>query len=270
MKVNDTDSQWKRWGKEEPYFGVLTEEKFLSANLSLESKAEFFDSGKDYIHHVLERVRQHTVPGFIPKRVLDFGCGVGRLVVPLSEIAREVIGMDVSDSMLDEARINCRERGIENASFVLSDDAFSMIDGEFNFIHSFIVFQHIPVKKGEKLFGSLLSYLSDDGVCVVHFTYARPEKRGLRKFASWLRAHIPLAREIANTVRGKKMSAPEMQMNPYDLNRIALLMEENNVANYYTEFIRHGAGIRGVLLYFQKESDQNRDPKSVLNVAREH
>ncbi len=59
-----------------------------------------------------------------------------------------------------------------------------------------------------------------------------------------------------------------MQMNPYDLNRLSLLMEEHKVCRYYAEYTKHGGGIRGVLFYFQKESDPDRDRAAVLNVAR--
>ena len=42
-----TDTEWENWGKKDPYFGVLTNEKFRSQKLSDESRIEFFESGQD-------------------------------------------------------------------------------------------------------------------------------------------------------------------------------------------------------------------------------
>ncbi len=80
-------------------------------------------------------------------RALDFGCGVGRLVIPLSKIAESVTGVDVSESMLNEAISNCDNQNVNNANFIKADDNLSMLSGKYDFIHSYIVFQHIPTKR---------------------------------------------------------------------------------------------------------------------------
>lgn len=268
MSVSNTDKQWEKWGESNPYYGVLTEDRFLTNNLSESDKAEFFNSGREYIDYVLGQVKSHIDYDFIPMRAIDFGCGVGRLVIPLSEVSDEVIGIDVSPSMLNEAQKNCEERSVKNVKFIESDDRVSLLKGEFNFIHSFIVFQHVPVKRGEVILSHLLAHLKAGGVCAVHFTYAKPEVSALRKMARWVRVHVPLVKEIMNIVRGKNVDSPEMQMNPYDLNRLSVIMEENNVSRYYAEYVKHGGGIRGVLMYFQKEVDLEKNRPDVLNAAR--
>lgn len=101
MFNNDTDKEWEKFGKYDPYFGVLTHDKFHKINLTDENKEEFFKSGFDYIDDVLEKIRSHIDQSFTIKKALDFGCGVGRLVIPLANVAKEVTGVDVSDSMLN-------------------------------------------------------------------------------------------------------------------------------------------------------------------------
>ena len=102
----------------------------------------------------MEVCKRHLDPSFSPKSVLDFGCGTGRLVIPLAEIADYVLGLDVSESMLWEARKNCKAHALNNVQLLKSDDTLSCLDGCFDFIHSFIVFQHIPVKRGIRIFAS--------------------------------------------------------------------------------------------------------------------
>src|ERR1041385_7561216 len=45
-----------------------------------------------------------------PARVLDAGCGTGRIAIPLAELGHERIGVDVDPSMLAGARRNAPAR----------------------------------------------------------------------------------------------------------------------------------------------------------------
>lgn len=249
MFNSDSDREWEKFGKDDPYFGVITHDRFRKSNLTDENKEEFFESGSTYIDDVLGAIRQHIDQTFTIKKALDFGCGVGRLIIPLAKVAQEVTGIDVSDSMLNEAKKNCEARSISNVVLVKSDDTLSLLNGKFDFIHSFIVFQHIPVTRGERIFEYLIAHLESNGVCVVHFTYAKDSTR--RRFVSFVKSYIPLSSKLINLIKGRKLSAPQMQMNAYDLNRLFLTMQKANVLDFYTVFTNHG-GELGIVVYFKK------------------
>jgi ubiquinone/menaquinone biosynthesis C-methylase UbiE len=246
---DDTDRHWEKFGKDEPYFGVITSEEFRAANLTEESKEEFFAGGSNYIKRVLEEVRQHTGRSLSIKRALDFGCGVGRVLIPLADIAQEVTGVDVSDSMLKEARKNCEARSLTNVVFGKSDDALSFLKGKYDFIHSYIVFQHIPVERGKRIFEKLLAHLETGGVCVVHFTYAKDYPT--RRWASFIKKYLPLSRNFINLIRGRNFFATDMQMNPYDLNHVFSTIQKANVRKCYTTLTNHG-GELGIIIGFSK------------------
>jgi 2-polyprenyl-3-methyl-5-hydroxy-6-metoxy-1,4-benzoquinol methylase len=248
MSGRSSDRHWERFGKIDPYFGVLSDDKFRRSVLTDEAKSEFFRSGQVYLDEVLRKVREHLDPTFAPRCALDFGCGVGRLVIPLSNIAQKVVGLDVSPSMLDEARSNCEARSIRNVEFCNSRDDLAQLEGKFDFIHSFIVFQHIPVRRGELIFDRLLMRLNAGGVSVTHFTFGKTTP--FRRLLPWIK-RIPLAANLANLLRGKEFLYPHMQMNSYDLNRLFRLVHNHKVRNVYTEFTDHG-GELGVLLYLRK------------------
>jgi len=133
---SDTDQTWEYFGKHDPYFGVLVEDEFKRANLTSSSKERFFQTGFDQIEAVFEMVRDHVDASFCPRSALDFGCGVGRLVVPLARQSATVLGVDISDSMLEEARLNCEAYGISNAYFAKADDNLSLVSKKFDLIHS--------------------------------------------------------------------------------------------------------------------------------------
>jgi ubiquinone/menaquinone biosynthesis C-methylase UbiE len=249
MFNSNTDKEWEEFGKDDPYFGVLTSDKYHKSNLTDEGREDFFKSGFSYIDEVIEKVRLHIDPDFTIKRALDFGCGVGRLVVPIANIAEEVTGVDVSDSMLSEAKKNCETYSINNVTFAKSDDSLSLLKGKYDFINSFIVFQHIPVTRGERIFESLIAHLDHGGVCVVHFTYASEYK--IRKLISFIKRYVPLSGNFINLIKGKKFFAPQMQMNAYDLNQLYLTIHKAGVRGYYVELTNHG-GMLGITVYFQK------------------
>lgn len=252
MLGTDSDKNWETFGATDPYFGVLTDEKYRGSGLTDERRTEFFKSGHDYIHNILKNVKHRIDPMFSPRKAIDFGCGVGRLVIPLAGIAEQVVGLDVSPSMLNEARKNCDARAINNVVLYQSDDDLTSLSGKYNFIHSYIVFQHIPVRRGEHIFNRLIEHLEDEGVGVVHFTYSKRDRASA--VISWARKYIPLVHNFINLMRGRNLFSPHMQMNSYNLNRLLLILKKHNVHDFYADFVDHGA-LLGVMLYFKKQGD---------------
>ena len=111
-----TDTEWQAWGIRDPYFAVLTNPKYRTDALTPDAKLEFLASGRKTVEMVLNACRGYFGAHFAPQRVLDFGCGVGRLSIPFAAEAREVVGMDVAESMLAEARLNCQAQDCHNRS----------------------------------------------------------------------------------------------------------------------------------------------------------
>ncbi|MDP3766918.1 MAG: class I SAM-dependent methyltransferase, partial [Dehalococcoidia bacterium] len=122
--------------------------------------------------------------------------------------------------------------------------------GSFDFIHSYIVFQHIPQREGESLLRKLIELLSENGVGVLHFTYSERQRR-VTKLLKWAQKSIPYAHEVMNLVRGRALGSPLMQMNCYSLDRVLGILQETACDDCYLQFTRHGA-YDGVMLFFRK------------------
>ena len=99
MFGRDTDKDWERFGRGEAYYAVLTHDEYRKSNLSDEAKEEFFKSGSNYIDEILDKIKKHIDHDFEIDKTIDFGCGVGRLVIPLAKYAKEIVAVDVSDSI---------------------------------------------------------------------------------------------------------------------------------------------------------------------------
>jgi SAM-dependent methyltransferase len=243
-KDMSTDIAWEAWGRRDPYFGVITDPRFRRSEMNEHIKREFFASGESHVHGVLDTIRKHVDPTFTPRTVLEFGCGVGRLLIPFAMIADEVVGVDVSPSMLQEARRNCDEHQLHNVRLLASDDSLSTLNGPYDLIHSCIVFQHIPVERGRAIFATLLQHLRPGGVCAVHLTYSKA------RFASTYGvAPAPFPLPAASVQSSPPDADPEIQMNPYNMNEILFLLQCMGVQRTYVEFSDHG-GELGVFLFF--------------------
>ena len=187
---------WEEFGKNEPYYGVLLHDKYRKSNLTEANREEFFRSGIIHVDEILYMIKNHIDPNFFINKALDFGCGVGRITIPLARIAKKVDGVDISQAMLNEAKKNCEHLSIKNVEFFKFNNNLSSFENKYNFIHSYIVFQHIPVKRGKRIFKYLLSCLEDNGIFVAHFTYEKTQS--LRHAMLWLKNNIPLLGNFNN------------------------------------------------------------------------
>lgn len=249
MFSSNTDKDWEKFGKNDPYYGVVTHEAYRKENLTRNNLECFFKSGQEHIERVIDVLRPCIEPDQRIERAMDFGCGVGRMLIPLSKIADHVTGADVSESMLKEAEKNCLKHSIKNVELIRSDDNLSALKGQFDLIHSFIVFQHIPVKRGLTIFENLIDHLKPGGLMAVHFTYAASKK--YYNLIWLMRKYIPLAKNLINVVKGRSFNAPQMQMNQYDPKKVYDIINLHGLKIINTEPTDH-SGHLGVILYLRK------------------
>jgi 2-polyprenyl-3-methyl-5-hydroxy-6-metoxy-1,4-benzoquinol methylase len=244
-----TDAAWEAWGQRDPYFGVITNPKFRIGGIDEQIKQEFFESGESDVRRVLTAIQKFIDPGFAPRTVLDFGCGVGRVLIPFAKITEQVVGLDVSRSMLQEAQRNCEERQLRNVRLFESDDELTALTGAFDLIHSCIVFQHIPVERGRDIFFKLLQHLRPGGVGAIQLTYAKTHLASTYGIAPPTPLPTILPAEAPATIVAAGAD-PEIQMNSYNMSEILFLVQQHGIVRFHTEFTDHG-GELGVFLFFQ-------------------
>lgn len=111
------------------------------------SEEEFFASGERAIAEVIRSDTQNICRGQNPEtmRVVEIGCGAGRLTRPMADFFGEVHAVDISGEMVRRAKALLRDA--PNA-FVYQNNGKDLsvlpADLEFDFAFSFIVFQHLP------------------------------------------------------------------------------------------------------------------------------
>jgi SAM-dependent methyltransferase len=228
MIRDNSDISWEKIGRDSPYFGVITEPQFRATELSEELRAQFFRSGADHVSWLKDcLIRYFGTPPRM-EAACDFGCGVGRLLIPLAKEFRQVTGIDVSLAMLAEARHNCERLGLKNVTLVRSDDDLAHFCQSFDFIHSYITLQHISPRRGEIIIRRLLSCLCAEGIIALHF-YFRENANRARATLRELRKMFPPLHWIANVIKRHHWNEPMMQHNIYNMARILWLLHDSGI-----------------------------------------
>lgn len=245
---------WDKFGKIAPYYSVLVAEEFKPANLSAENLAAFFDSGSEHVSRLLEMIREFR-PQFTPQTAVDFGCGVGRVTLALAKISSRVLAVDVSENMLEEAKKNCAKQGANNVTFMTTAEFLRSPDESADFVHSFIVLQHISSKTGYQLMEKLVSTLKEGGIGAIHVTFDDTRSR-LRRLLSRVKAGVPGAAQLHNLLRRRPLNLPAMPMYSYRLDRVFRLLHDNGCRKVISHFTEHGKHL-GLFLIFEKSSLQS-------------
>lgn len=232
----NTDKAWEKWGREDPYFGVLADERFSADNIA-SNRDEFFAAGRGFVTHLLRRYEHMFGP--LPRgSALDHGCGVGRLTFPLARQFEHASALDISPSMLAEARANAEEFKASNIDFALADDDLSNAQGQFDFVNSHIVLQHIPVRRGMAILARLVDRVRPGGGFHLHVSF-RTEP-ALWRLLYWSSANIPGVKIWQNICAGRAWNAPAMQMNDYSLNAIVASLAAQGIADVFLSSEQHG------------------------------
>lgn len=130
-----------------------------------------------------------------PESVIDFGCGTGDLLMRLSEMGFTGAGIDISEGMLQQARLKLDSSEFE---LVAGDICDTSIDRRFPLATCFFdTLNHIPNKRSLKRFlKNARSHLADGGKFV--FDFLTPE--GL---ADWEGTDITSEEEFTIIQKGK-------------------------------------------------------------------
>jgi 2-polyprenyl-3-methyl-5-hydroxy-6-metoxy-1,4-benzoquinol methylase len=158
---------WEALARREPYFPVL------DADGRLASPDEFFATGEADVTALLTTVRSLLGRDVPLDSVLDFGCGAGRLTLPLARRATRVLACDIAPTILEHARQNGERAGLTNVTFVLAGE---LPTASFDFICSLAVFQYIAPSEGYGLIRSLTPRLAPGGIAAIQMRFGPPRE----------------------------------------------------------------------------------------------
>ncbi len=153
---------WEELGRRDALWAIVTVPTKRGNKWLL---GEFMATGAEAVNKVMEYAYSLGVP-FAQGKALDFGCGVGRLTQALALHFSSVVGVDISEPMLEQARQYNRHP--ERCHYVLNtrDDLACFSDGCFDFVYSEITLQHIPATLAARYITELVRVTARSGLIV--------------------------------------------------------------------------------------------------------
>ncbi len=161
---------------------------------------------------------------------LDFGCGVGRLSLPLASRFTRATGVDSSPTMIEHARRLAADTGTVNVDYRLGDPTRIDEDsGSQSFVLSLITLQHMPARDQARYVAEFARLLAPGGVAVFQVVTGHadaptsPLRRGYRRV---------LPQRWRNAVRRSRRAGrgqPEMYCLPESVLMDAFPMDDVHV-----------------------------------------
>lgn len=120
---------------------MSTEKKTIEAYSAYAEKwANIMRSGKNIAHEYLEKPAMYScLPDLSDKKVLCLGCGTGEECVHLKKITRQVVGVDLSNGLINYAK----ESYPELEFHVMDMEKLDFEDNSFDYVYSSLVMHYV-------------------------------------------------------------------------------------------------------------------------------
>lgn len=159
-----TAKQWLHLGETDPHWSVLSTDRFRRATFG-DNREAFYASGESSVHYFGAAMERAGIDFDRAGRLLELGCGVGRVTAHLARHVREVVAVDISAAHLRLAREYMDEMRLENVrleQLEAVDDLAGL--GQFDAFFTVIVLQHNSPPVMARLLGAMLASLRPGGV----------------------------------------------------------------------------------------------------------
>jgi SAM-dependent methyltransferase len=242
---------WSKYGEMDPYYGVLSDNKYKKDNLTESGFSEFFETGNQYVRETQSRIYQQYADSIAEMDILDFGCGVGRLAIPFAQnTVKKVVGLDVSPGMISIAQAKQKQLELNNLQYVSYSGENIPNIGPFDLVNSYIVIQHIEPEFGYPLIEQLCEQAKVGGYVHLQIPYGH-QLPLISYLKFYLKVNNDFYNKFSNWAKGEGFQrTPVMQMNYYKQEKL------EEIFSKYTDKVHkeptdHG-GHLGNFYYFKR------------------
>jgi len=94
---------WTQLGRDRPHWSVLSSDYFLPDKIE-QTRCDFYASGSEDVDLIHQVLRRHAKVAPKCPRVVEYGCGVGRVTPHLADAFGNVTAIDISTTHMELAR----------------------------------------------------------------------------------------------------------------------------------------------------------------------
>jgi SAM-dependent methyltransferase len=162
--------EWRRWGNEDPFYGVASWSGRQRGGANPWTAEDFYALGQSDWTDFRDRWTRY---GLNLGRVVEIGCGAGRLTKAMANDFASVIGVDVSEGMISVARLHVPESNVE---LRLGDGVTLPVEtGAADGVFSTHVFQHFDsLELARANFSEVARVLKPGATMMVHLPVVLP------------------------------------------------------------------------------------------------
>ncbi|HUF48474.1 MAG TPA: class I SAM-dependent methyltransferase [Vicinamibacterales bacterium] len=237
------DPAFERLAAREPLYAVFPTPAHRAAAVTDATRAAFYESGDRLVDAMARTIELRLAPHFEPTRILEYGCGPGRLALPLARLAARVDGtvtaVDRSPAMLEALRAEAAARGVTNLTIERAADFWSNLEPRFDFVNCYLVLQRLAPAGGLALVRALLDLLLPGGIAAIQMPYRSRAPRAARALR-WARTHLPGTNAAVNLARGLPAGEPFIPTNAYDVDEILQIFRDARFPATHVVFDDHG------------------------------
>ena len=168
MDLKELQCHWNTFGSEDPLWAILTDPAKKDNKWEIE---DFFKTGEIDANLLIDDIKTIN-PSLHYHSALDFGCGVGRLTQALALYFDECIGVDISPSMIENARKH-NHMG-DKCKYVINEasNLSQFSDNSFDFVYSKLVLQHIRPKYSKEYIKEFIRIVKPGGLILFQIPYS--------------------------------------------------------------------------------------------------
>jgi hypothetical protein len=156
--------EWEKLGRDQPAWSVLSVDAYKSDDPS-KIGAAFYKTGISEARRLLNSLQRHGIePPF--EKAVEYGCGLGRISIPLAQHCRQLYAYDISAPHLHLAKAYAERAGAQNIQFERVVRPDQGIEQGYDLYYSALVYQHNPPPLIFRLVNQALEGLAPRGVAV--------------------------------------------------------------------------------------------------------
>lgn len=157
--------KWQQLGIDRPHWSVTARSEFLPENFAA-NLAAFEESGREDLNLILAVLTRNRLAQDQFRHVCDFGCGVGRVSLPLASRFRWVTACNVSEVHLSLGREAAARGGVGNIRFTLVEPPAFGMTVPVDLWFSNLVLQHNPPPIMVTILRRMFAVLAPGGVAL--------------------------------------------------------------------------------------------------------